>query len=392
MIQDDFLGLHPSEISIASPFSLSSEESHISVCDDSSTKISSSAEESVNDNTTSDNSSSASIFSSIDMNEPFPNYDLGDYDPNSECSEQLYDTSEISVSQSLAILFNWYCSFPGISKEAFSRLLYLLNSFLLPNGNKLPNSYARAKSLIKDLLVPVQNYDCCSNDCIVFRNSAKGDFKDLDVCPKCGTTRYQPCTTVAKKQFKYIPLAPRLKRMYADKRISEILQNHLKEDVRPKVKQSMVLDLHQSFAWKSRYAVNGPFQGDPRGVSLSLCTDGTNPFSKEKVSYSMWPIMLTVLNLPRHTRNLHESIILAGIIPGKLEPQNLDPYMEILADEITSINGSLYFDAYQGEHFKMQLDIMMHVLDYPGQNKLFHCGGKSYYIDHKAIIAASLNC
>ncbi len=34
------------------------------------------------------------------------------------------------------------------------------------------------------------------------------------------------------------------------------------------------------------------------------------------------------------------------------------------------------YDAYRNEQFKMNVNIMMNVLDYPGQNKLFHCIGK----------------
>lgn len=52
----------------------------------------------------------------------------------------------------------------------------------------------------------------------------------------------------------------------------------------------------------------------------------------------MWPIMLSLLNLPAHLRNIRGSILLAGIIPGKDEPKNLDPYIEILVDEINHMN------------------------------------------------------
>ena len=209
-------------------------------------------------------SSTSSIPNSININEPFEESgycDFGDLDPS---SEELYEKSELSISQSLAILFNWFCSYPNISKESFSRLLYLLNSVLLPKGNKLTNSYTRARSMIKNSLVPITTYDCCSNDCIIFHNKTK----DYDVCPKCDASRYLPCTTIARKQFKYIPISPKLKRMYADRRVSELLQSHSKLET-----SSVISDLHQSDAWKLQYATDGPFQGDLCGISLSLCTD-----------------------------------------------------------------------------------------------------------------------
>ena len=98
-------------------------------------------------------------------------------------SDELYQSSNLSVIQTLAILFTWFSSFPGISKEAFGRLLYVLRNFLLPGNNKLPDSYAKAFTMIKHLLLPVEVYDCCVNDCIVFRKSANGDFTNLTRCP-----------------------------------------------------------------------------------------------------------------------------------------------------------------------------------------------------------------
>ena len=69
--------------------------------------------------------------------------------------------------------------------------------------------------------------------------------------------------------------------MFSDKNVSKLLQGHLQQPENGVT----VSNLHQSEAWVSSYHQSGVFGGDPRGISLSLCTDGTNPFSKEKVSY-----------------------------------------------------------------------------------------------------------
>ena len=55
-------------------------------------------------------------------------------------------------------------------------------------------------------------------------------------------------------------------------------------------------DIQHSVAWK--YAYEWIFGGDPRRISLAFCTDGVNPFKRDGISYSMSPIMLTLLNLP----------------------------------------------------------------------------------------------
>jgi hypothetical protein len=269
-----------------------------------------------------------------------------------------------------------FCSSPGTSKESFSRLLKVLNGFILPDGNSLPSSYREALSVIKHLIIPVQKHDCCINDCIIFRDCQEGNFKELSECPECNEARYHPGSEVARKVFKYIPLEPRLKRMFRNQKVSSDLQSHLTSNT----STTCISDIHQSQPWMSMYHAAGPFQGDACGISLSVCTDGMNPFSKEKVAYSMSPIVLTILNLPRHTRNLPGSMLLVGIIPGNKEPSNMDPYLDILVDEILSLNGSTFYDGYQKETFKLHIDILLHVLDYPGHGKVFHCQGKVFQI------------
>ena len=81
--------------------------------------------------------------------------------------------------------------------------------------------------------------------------------------------------------------------------------------------------------------------------------------------------MITILNLPSNVRTLHGSILLCGIIPGKSEPKSLDAYIAVLVDEIVGLNNRDFFDAYQNEKFKLKIDILLHILDYHGQSKLF---------------------
>lgn len=68
-------------------------------------------------------------------------------------------------------------------------------------------------------------------------------------------------------------------------------------------------------------------------------------------------------------------MILACITPGKSEPKDLNPYLDILVDEILKLNNSDCYDAYCKENFKLKIDIFMTTVDYPGMNKVFHCVG-----------------
>ena len=142
-----------------------------------------------------------------------------------------------------------------------------------------------------------------------------------------------------------------------------------------------VYDIHQSNAWATAYSDDGMFAGDSRGISLAFCTDGVNPFAHNKVSYSMWPIMMTLLNLPRKMRNRFGSILLAGIIPGNgtKEALHLDPYLDILVDELLEISSSHFYDQYRHAPFQCKAALLIHILDYPGISKVMSVVGSRGY-------------
>lgn len=84
---------------------------------------------------------------------------------------------------------------------------------------------------------------------------------------------------------------------------------------------------------------------------------------------------LVVLNFPHHVRMRAGSMILAGLIPGPKEPKNTDPYVEVLVDDVLSLNKLKVYDAYKNEMFQLKANIVLHIFDYVGQNKVLHCQG-----------------
>ena len=129
----------------------------------------------------------------------------------SDESTKLYTNSSLTTIKAITILLSWFSSFPGISKSAFSRLLFILGRFILPENNTLPKSYTDAVKMIKGLMVPTVEYHCCVNDCLLYRDGSQGNYAKLTECPKCGENRYTS-TNTPRKTFKYIPLEQRLKR------------------------------------------------------------------------------------------------------------------------------------------------------------------------------------
>lgn len=286
-------------------------------------------------------------------------------------SPLLHSSSTWTLLETLVHLFYWFSSHPSISKEAFSKNLQMWHS-ILPEGNCLPTSYRSAYKIIKPYLVPEMVFHACVNDCVLFR----GDYKENVTCPKCNEPRFKR-NNIPRRTFHYLPLGARLARSFGAKDISYLLQSHGGEKPCPETKKTMD-DVHDSPKWKEAFRPTGTFEGDPRGVALSLCLDGLNPWSKNKTNYSMWPIVLGQLNLPRRIRFHFENLILVGIIPSQVqggEPKDLDPYLEVLVDEIIYLSGSKLYDAYQRAPFSAKVEVLIYILDYQGVGKVFSLTG-----------------
>ena len=285
----------------------------------------------------------------------------------------------------LSVLLSWFTRFPGISKQAFSQLLYMLHNIILPSGNLLPASYDAAYAVIKPYLISVKEYHCCPNDCILYR----GPNADKTSCPICGEDRYVNGGCVPKKRFKYIPLASRMKRYFETATTSRLLQGHSASITSTTTE---IHDIHHTKTWKKWYSPGGLFGGDVRGLSLGLCLDGTNPYAKEKNSYSMWPMLVSILNLPPLLRRSTEFLQLVGIIPGKQEPKNTNTYLQVLVDELKELNGTQIYDGHQKNWFNVQAELLLHVMDYPGQNKVFHMYGKLKIYRNTTLNIALCDC
>ena len=129
------------------------------------------------------------------------------------------------------------------------------------------------------------------------------------------------------------------------------------------------------------YSNDGYFSSDCQGISFALNTDGVNPFSHNKTQYSMWPIIMTVLNLCRDITFSFSNFWLVGTVPGNgnKEPNNLDPYLSILVDELLALTDLNIYDSYQNAPFKLKVNVLMYILDYPGISKMFTIKGSNAY-------------
>ena len=77
-----------------------------------------------------------------------------------------------------------------------------------------------AKSLISPLLMPVEKYDACIDDCIIYRDSSQLQYQSLSECPVCQEPRK------TRKVFTYMPLGPRLARWYDSFNLCKLIHSN----------------------------------------------------------------------------------------------------------------------------------------------------------------------
>lgn len=176
-------------------------------------------------------------------------------------STPLFEGSSSTVLTALVKQFHWFTEHPGISKEALSSQ-FAMQHAMLPKGNNLPCSYDAALAKIEPYLVQPTVYDVCENDCILYRN----EYSEHLECTECHSARYiSKETNTPKRRFIYLPLQPRLRRFFGTSNLAAVLQSHTI------LQSGKIYDIQQSSVWQEAYSESGLFQGDPRGVSLSLC-------------------------------------------------------------------------------------------------------------------------
>jgi hypothetical protein len=284
---------------------------------------------------------------------------------------------------------------PGSSHSKFSflvRMLYIKSRYrigntafsvimqLLSEGyprSELPKSYDEAKKYLKELGLGFENIDVCKNNCVLFRKR----YLKADVCPVCNESRWKDGTgtkRVPHKVLRHFPLIPRLKRIFASKRTSQETRWH--KEVRTPV-DNVMSHPADGEAWKDFDRREKTFSADPRNIRLALATDGFNPFGNLSTQYSMWPVLLTPLNLPPWECVNPANCFMALLIPGPRSPgKDFDLFLEPLIEELLDLwNGESTYDAVTGGKFDLRAAVLWCIHDFPALSTLSGRTTKGYY-------------
>ncbi|XP_038687488.1 uncharacterized protein LOC119986868 [Tripterygium wilfordii] len=195
-----------------------------------------------------------------------------------DVEEELYPGCEKYSKLSFIVeLFQMKC-LHGLSNAAFDTLFKILKKALPPN-NKSPES----------------------------------------ICPICGESRWNQGgeirsqrNKIARKVLRYFPLTPGLQRLFMSSQIAAAMRWH-KED---HVEDGVLRHPADSIAWKSFNEKHLSFAMESRNARLGLATDGFNPFGNMSTSYSTWPVVLILYNLPPWLCMKQSYFMISSVVPG----------------------------------------------------------------------------
>ena len=215
-----------------------------------------------------------------------------------------------------------------------------------PPNNLVPEDFYRTKKIVSKLGLTAEKIDCCPDGCMLYNGEHKNDIE----CKFCGAPRYKT-QKVGRGQYKkvpvkrmhYLPLIPRLKRLYA----SMSSAPHMRWHYENRRDAGFLCHPSDGDAWKHFDQTYPNFAAEPRNVILGLCTDGFTPFSQSTAPYSCWPVIVTPYNLPPELCMTTPYMFLTLIIPGPHNPKSkIDVYLQPLINELKLLweEGVLTYD------------------------------------------------
>jgi len=251
----------------------------------------------------------------------------------------------------------------GLSEASYDKIIEWTRS-ILPEENRLKENYYVAKSMMKPLSLGYQKIDICPNFCMLYYL----ENIEMTECITYGHSRYKPRTgrgktLVAYKKIRYFPITSRLQRLFMSPRIVEHMtwhQSHHAVD-------GVMVHPSDGEAWKHFNSMHPQFSAESRNVRLGLCTNGFNPFRSFAASYSYWPVILTVYNLPLGMCMKPEFMFLSMVIPGPSSSgRNIDVCLRPLINELTQLwsSGALTYDISRKQNFVMRVALMWTINDF----------------------------
>ncbi|XP_074373843.1 uncharacterized protein LOC141714210 [Apium graveolens] len=164
-------------------------------------------------------------------------------------------------------------------------------------------SYTKLKALVKLYNMKVKHgmgYEkihACPNDCLLYRGQRD---EDETTCRICKATRWklnrkgEELEGVPAKVLWYVPLIPRLRSLFNTPKIAKYMTWH---DTK-RLEDGKMRHPDDSETWKDVDKKWPDFASESRNLRLALSADGFNPFHGNRTDHSIWPVLLSIYNLP----------------------------------------------------------------------------------------------
>ncbi|XP_062100005.1 uncharacterized protein LOC133805876 [Humulus lupulus] len=289
----------------------------------------------------------------------------------------LYEGCEKYTKLSSIVALYKLKNLNGWTDKSFTGLLELLCD-MFPKNNVLPDSMYSVRKFLRNFDLKYEKIDACINDCCLFRK----EKAKMDVCPKCSVSRWKVDKHTknvkvgeAAKVLRFFPIIPRLKRLFRSKEMAENLRWHF---------------THKNIDGKMRHPVDTPawdsinerwpeFNLEPRNLRLGLAADGINPYKSLSSTYSCWPVMLVIYNLPPWLCMRDENTFLSLLIPGRKQPGNdIDIYLEPLIEDLNKLwnNGVHTYETFDKSFFNLKAMLLWTINDFLAYENLVGCTTK----------------
>ncbi|RDX73944.1 hypothetical protein CR513_46369, partial [Mucuna pruriens] len=192
--------------------------------------------------------------------------------------------------------------------QLLNRMVQLLNRMvqlmgeIMPKGNIMVTNLYHARKSVQNLGLGCLSIYCCPKGCMLFYNENSNNT--ITKCFACKTDRYMTTNrrgvekkTIVKKMW-YFPLIPRLKILYS----SIGTTSHMRDP-------TFLCHPSNGEVWKHFDRLHPEFSQDHMNVIL-------------RKSYSCWPVILTLYNLPPEICIKREFIFLIVLIPSPSNPKH----------------------------------------------------------------------
>jgi hypothetical protein len=173
----------------------------------------------------------------------------------------------------------------------------------------------------------------CPNSCVAYT----GPYANLENCPKCGESRFDPVKLAAsggkkkapRQEFHTIPLGPQLQALWRSPESANAMKYRHRQTeaiLQQLIANNGVIPIYEDFYHGQDY-INAVTRGDISAFDtvIVLSIDGAQLYS-DKAS-DCWMFIWTIFNLGPDLRYKKKAVLPGGFIPGPNKPKNVDSYI-----------------------------------------------------------------